>query len=82
MDIGPINAIRPVAMVRPPRSAPDLSGVFAIEFRHQEQGAFDSPARKASRGLEDENAEEDLPAGQPEDRDHPGSAAGSISFFA
>jgi len=65
MDIGPVSAIRPVAPVNPRRET-DLGGVFEVELRHQQQNEADSPARRASRGLEDEEDElldEDAGAG-------------------
>ncbi|UWZ82725.1 hypothetical protein [Occallatibacter riparius] len=87
MDIGPVNAIRPVQAVRPspPGSGnnPDLTGVFATEFRHQQRDDSYSPSRNPSRGLEDEDDDLDPePANEttPEFRLSPSS--NSISFFA
>jgi hypothetical protein len=58
MGIGPIVGIRPITMVKPSVSSPDLSGVFAIEFRGQERDETYSH-QSASRGLEDEESESD-----------------------
>jgi hypothetical protein len=58
MDIGPISAIRPVAMVKPSRGAPDLSRVFEVEYLGQSRDdQYSSANQKAARGLEDEEAE-------------------------
>jgi hypothetical protein len=52
-------------MVKPVASAPDLSGVFAIEFRGPERDETYSPSHQsAARGLEDEELE-----GEPSSRD-------------
>ena len=61
MGIGPIVGIRPIAMVKPAASSPDLTGVFAVEFRgQQEQDETYSPSHQsAARGLEDEESETD-----------------------
>jgi len=46
-------------MVKPSSPAPDLSGVFAVEFRGQERDETYSPShQRAARGLEDEEPEE------------------------
>ncbi len=59
MGIGPIVGIRPITMVKPSSPAPDLSGVFAVEFRGQERDETYSPShQRAARGLEDEEPEE------------------------
>jgi hypothetical protein len=91
MDIGPINAIRPVPAVRPSPPGledsssqnPDLTGVFPTEFRNQQRDDSYSPGRSASRGLEDENDDQDE-AAEPENTQEPHIAASSasISFFA
>lgn len=79
MDIGPISAIRPVSMVRPSapgsETAADLAGVFAVEFRNQQQDDAYTPSRQPDRGLEDEEAEDP----QSADIDPPEN---SVSFFA
>jgi len=60
MEIGPISGIRPISMVKSPSPAPDLSGVFAVEFRgHQEEDSSLGSSRKAPRGLEEEAEEGD-----------------------
>lgn len=60
MGIGPIIGIRPILMVKPPASAPDLTGVFDIEFRGQEQDeSYSSSQQSVARGLEDEESEAD-----------------------
>ena len=60
MEIGPITGIRPISMVKPPSPAPDLSGVFAVEFRGRQQDESSNSSRRASRGLEKEAEDEDL----------------------
>jgi hypothetical protein len=87
MDIGPVNAIRPVQAVRPSppgsRDNPDLTGVFATEFRQQQRDDSYSPSRNPSRGLEDEDDDLDAEStGEttPEFKLAPSSS--SISFFA
>jgi hypothetical protein len=58
MGIGPIIGIWPIATVKPLASIPDLSGVFAVEFRGQEQDeSYSSSNQRAARGLEDEEPE-------------------------
>ena len=81
MEIGPISAIRPMAMVRPSSSARDLTGVFAVEF--SEQPGDDSYAMngRASRGLEDENAEDETPH-EAADSEQTEGQTGTMSFFA
>jgi hypothetical protein len=82
MDIGPINAIRLVPAVRPSPPGlgdgssqnPDLTGVFATEFRNQQSDDSYSPSRNASRGLEDEDEDEEQPA-EP-------ASSNSVNFFA
>jgi hypothetical protein len=79
MDIGPIQPIRPVTMVRPLRSEPDLTGVFAAEFRDQQRDESYSPARKASRGLEHEDPEGDSESASAQ---LPETSSRSVNFFA
>lgn len=57
MDIGPISAIRPVSMVRSQSAAPDLAGVFRVEFQREQDERYTPSQQKASRGLEDEDNE-------------------------
>jgi hypothetical protein len=90
MDIGQVNAIRPVPPIR--SSSPvsgngtdgntDLSGIFASEFRDQQRDDSYSPSRKASRGLEDEDSEEDAADDQPTREQKSALEENSISFFA
>jgi hypothetical protein len=92
MDIGPVNAIRPVQAVRPSPPGfgkasdlnPDLTGVFAAEFRDQQQDDSYTGGRKASRGLEDEDEEIDSEPSEPESAPELQFAPSpsSISFFA
>ncbi len=79
MEIGPILGIRPVAPVAPRPAAPDLSGVFAVEFRKQDQDATYTSSQKASRGLEEENEDNDFFEAESGDSGLPSS---QISFFA
>jgi len=78
MEIGPVEAIRPVGRVLPSRPESALDRVFASEFRRQEQDASQMPVRRASRGLEDETPEDETDDQQPGIA-NPGS---SINFFA
>jgi hypothetical protein len=88
MDIGPVSAIRAVSAVRPspPGSDgnPDLSGVFAAEFRGQQRDDAYSPSRKATRGLEDEDEEMngELDGSEPPFPSRVSASDSSISFFA
>jgi hypothetical protein len=81
MDIGPISAIRPVTMVKPVPTAPDLSRVFEVEYLGRSgDDEYMSNHRKAARGLEDEE-EGDAEAAEPEAP--PQSVApGRVNFFA
>ena len=85
MEIGPINGIRPIAMIKPTSPSPDLSGVFAVEFRKQAHDDERPCHQRAARGLEGEepdtpmsNAAQENPANdiaieQPRSK---------VSFFA
>lgn len=73
MDIGPIQSSRPVGAVRPSRLEPDLAGVFAVEFRHQEQDDSYAASPKAFRGLENES-EEDEPGATGLDEENDGQS--------
>jgi hypothetical protein len=80
MGVGPIPAIPPVPRVSRATNAPDLTGVFAVEFRRQDQEDSYSPSQKAARGLEDENADNETI-----DAESPGESIAPvprISFFA
>jgi hypothetical protein len=74
VQIGPINEIRPVAVVTPAEGPVDLGKVFAVELRHQGGSAEESPNQKASRGLEEEDGEEG--AGREEQEAEAGGAPG------
>jgi len=81
VEIGPIGGIRPVTMVNSAQREADLKGVFAVELRRQGENESYSPSQKASRGLEEDDAEED--AAREEEHAAAGSAPhGSINFFA
>jgi hypothetical protein len=86
MDIGPVSAVRPIPSVRPspPDSGqnPDLTGVFATEFRNQQHDDSYSPSRKASRGLEDEETDGELDDSEPAFESRISAADSSISFSA
>lgn len=81
MEIGPITSIRPVPVVRPSRTNDDLSGVFSVEFRKQNQDETYTPShQKASRGLEDED---DILVGADEaDGLYSAAGGGKINIFA
>ena len=83
MEIGPINAVRPVSMLKPSPVAPDLSRVFETEYRDQSRDDEYTPAnKKATHGLEDredDSAQESLDPGDQPESDPP---APKVSFFA
>ncbi len=81
MEIGPISAIRPAAPAGAPGAAPDVAGVFAVDFRKEPREDTYCP-RKAARGLEDEDAEEEPVEAEPESASSAEASAGSISLFA
>ena len=81
MAIGPISAIRPVSMIKPSSTAPDLSGVFEAEYLGQSSDDEYTPAnRTAVQGSveEEEMAEADIAM----DDESPQPASGSVSLFA
>jgi len=78
MEIGPVEAIRPVGKALRSRPESALDRVFASEFRRQEQDPSQMPDRRASRGLEDETPDDEADDQQPGTA-NPGS---SINFFA
>jgi hypothetical protein len=80
MEIGPVEAIRPVGRVLPSRPDSALDRVFASEFRRQEQDGSEMPARRASRGLEDETPDDEGDDKQLYARS--GHSGSSINFFA
>jgi len=90
MEIGPIIGIRPVTMIKPTISSPDLSGVFAIEFRGQQDETYSAANQRTSRGLEDEESGDELlaeAADQPVeelsvDSEHQPALTRKVSFFA
>ena len=90
MEIGPIVGIRPITMIKPTASSPDLTGVFAIEFRGQQDETYSPGNQHTSRGLEDEESGDELlaeAADQPveelsvDSEDQPASPR-KVSFFA
>lgn len=63
MEIGPVCAVRPIGAVKPSPKDSDISGVFAIELSGREADDRYSPRHaKAARGLEEDEAGEDLSA--------------------
>jgi hypothetical protein len=92
MDIGPVSAIRPVPSVCPSPPGfgsasdadPDLTGVFAAEFRNQQRDDSYSPSRNASRGLEDEDdgTDSEIAGHEPANESRAAVSERSISFFA
>lgn len=93
MEIGPITAVRPVSPVKPSRRDVDLSAVFAIELRKQNDEETDSSShQKAARGLEEDDLQDDIIGEDDlrrevntEDADMPPSSVATsnkISFFA
>ncbi|HEY3626539.1 MAG TPA: hypothetical protein VGL00_09650 [Terracidiphilus sp.] len=81
MDIGPISAIRPVTMIKPSAAAPDLSRVFEVEYLGQSSDDEYTPHRKAGRGLEDKDQEEEPDATEFE-MSEAANFSGKVSFFA
>ena len=86
MEIGPVTAVRPIPSSRPspPGSSenPDLTGVFAAEFRDQQRDDSYSPNRKASRGLEDEDDDTELIEPESASELQIAASSSAISFFA
>jgi hypothetical protein len=83
MDINPISPIRPVGMIKPTATTPDLSRVFEVEYLGQSDDEYTSGDGKSARGLEDE--EEDVSAeNQSDNEERPEAVVQStkISFFA
>ncbi len=87
MGIGPVTGVRPVTMVKPSTTGRDLSGVFAVEFREQDQEeAYSRSHPAAARGLEDEETDdvaeqESLTQESSSDDPHTGIHP-KVSFFA
>ncbi len=82
MGIGPISAVRPVSMIKPSPEDPDLTRVFEVEHMGPSGDDEYTPANgKASRGLEDEEEEEQTPA-SPDTRTDTDAPAGIVSIFA
>lgn len=80
VGIGPIIDIHSLAMVTPSERPADLKGVFAVELRRQGRNAEDSPSKKASRGLEEEEVEDSPSAEERPEADD--LSERTISFFA
>jgi hypothetical protein len=78
VEIGPISGIRPVMPGKPAARQADLTGVFAVELREQAREEDDAAGRRASRGLEDEDAEENV----GEEEGEEAGARPSVDFFA
>jgi len=82
MEIGPIPAIRPVTMIKPSLTAPDLSRVFEVEYLgHSADDEYTPGNGKATRGLEEEEENLDEAAVESGARQLP-PPAGKVSFFA
>jgi hypothetical protein len=82
MEIGPVSAVRPVSPVRPsPPGSGSLTGVFAAEFRDQQGDDSYSPG-KASRGLEDEESDDELEGYEPDSGSPAVGSESSIRFIA
>jgi hypothetical protein len=69
-------------MIKPSRSAPDLSHVFEVEYLGQSDDEYTPANGKAARGLEDE--EEDIAAdtADPGAGSEPVVSVNKVSFFA
>jgi hypothetical protein len=81
MEIGPISAVRPVAVIKPSPVAPDLSRVFEVEYLGQSgEDEYRPSNRKAARGLEDEEA--DLVEETADAETRPVDPTTKVSFFA
>ena len=81
MGIGPIVDIHSLAMVTPAERPADLAGVTAVGLRQHKEGEGYSPNKKASRGLEEDDAE-DSAAHEDERVDTGVIPDRTISFFA
>jgi hypothetical protein len=91
VEIGPIVGVRPITMVKPSSPSRDLSGVFAIEFRSQDQDeSYSTSQQRATRGLEDEGSEDEALVEENEqtgdemslDSDWQAMPHRQVSFFA
>jgi len=82
MEIGPISAIRPVAMVKPWPAAPDLSRVSKAEYLGQSSDDEYTPNRKADRGLEDEDEDSEGDDYASSDVPQGATLPKSVSLFA
>ena len=84
MDIGPISAIRPIALVKPSASTPDLSRVFEVEYLGQSRDdQYCSANKKAARGLEDEEGDvQSEESAEPEASPEAVAGSAKVSFFA
>jgi hypothetical protein len=86
MVIGPVSVIRSIPSVRPSSLGsdlnPDLTGIFAAEFRDQQRDDSYSPSRKASRGLEDEDDDTELIEPESASELQIAASSSAISFFA
>ena len=82
MEIGPVSAIRPVTMIKPSSTAPDLSRVYEVEYLGESGDDEYTPAnRSAARGPEDED-QEGAPDAMEFETPEATNAAGKVNFFA
>lgn len=79
VEIGPISGIRPVTLVKPVARESDLAGVFAVELRQQARDEDGAESRKAARGLEEDELEDD---GLASDEENAGTKGSKVNFFA
>lgn len=80
MDFGPIGGIGPLALLSQ-AERPDLAGVIAVELRKQGRDDNGASEQKASRGLEEEEDQDD---GLSSEEEHADGASGgpTINVFA
>lgn len=83
MEIGPITAVRGVAIIQPSAGAPDLSRVYEVEYLGQSGEDQYTPAnRNPARGLEDEEGDAAEETAPPEAQARSDADSRKISFFA
>jgi hypothetical protein len=81
MDIGPVSAIKPVTMIKPSATAPDLSRVFEVEYLGESGDDEYTPANRKA-GPESEDQEEEAGVETLTEAETQPPPSGSVSLFA
>ncbi len=82
MEIGPISPIRPVQMVKPSPTPPDLSHVFEAEYLGESKDDEYTPSRRKARKAEDDEDDLGEDEGDPEAGPETATPAAKVSLFA